>query len=670
METAEEIVVKIGADVDQLITEMRKAKGSIKDLQSQQQKASKTTSMASQTWQKYGSIIKGAVVSALIYASTRFAQFVGKVDSVSTAFKALAASTSMGATALLDSIKEAARGTVSNLDIMESANLAMQLMGSEVAESLPQMMKIAMAAARATGKDVSQMFNDIIVASGRQSVQILDNLGISSAMAAQKMDEYAASLGKTREQLTTAEKKAAFFYAVMQSGQDLIDRTNMGTLTLGERIQIMKAQAENAATAFSEKLIPAINEFMTTITTSEGTEESIAGFVGKVAGSLILVAAILLEGLKNFGTMFTHWWSLVKMGFLSDIWDMAEKGRELAAAAGLDAMAAKLKSYRDSIGSALATANREREASGSLRGRMNELEGQLRRLWSDPASTGAAANRRIQQLQNELDRLRRRAGGATHALKEMKQSMFLDYTGADPLQVALAREQERYQQMVSSYQLSEEQKTALLQAYNRHREQIMLQHNAIVQGIAGGLNRSFETAFSAIDQANTQLIYNMMWGKGGWNEFKKAAGEIMKQLIADIIYAIARAIILQSILSATGLGGGGLLTGAVGKLFQKGGVPARNGENVRIPVFAGGYVPSDHMLSFISPNESVINARSTAANAALLKWINSNPGQQAPMGGDITVRVPIQLDGKVIGEVADKFSYNKARATGSRTRRY
>lgn len=181
----------------------------------------------------------------------QFIDFAGQVDTVSTAFRNLAKTAEGGSDALVESVKEMTGGTVSNLDIMKSSNLAIQLMGKDVMTKLPEMARIARASARASGESVSKMLNDIVVASGRQSVMILDNLGISSARATQEIEKYAKSLGKTRDQLTDAEKKAAFFNAVLVAGGELADDVGVKNKTLGEELQALSATFKNVATSIA-----------------------------------------------------------------------------------------------------------------------------------------------------------------------------------------------------------------------------------------------------------------------------------------------------------------------------------------------------------------------------------------------------------------------------------
>lgn len=208
----------------------------------------------------FQSIMGYAKAYLSIQAAKELLLFSGKVDTVSRTFKALATSYGKSSNELLQAVKKASRGTISELSIMESANSAMQLMGQDVIKMLPEMAEIATKTARAQGVSAEQMLSDIVTASGRQSTMILDNLGISSVQAGQYMEEYAAKLGKTRQQLTDSERSAAFFYATLKAGGEIAARSGDDTLTLGERVQKLKADFSDFTTWAAEGLMPILNK--------------------------------------------------------------------------------------------------------------------------------------------------------------------------------------------------------------------------------------------------------------------------------------------------------------------------------------------------------------------------------------------------------------------------
>lgn len=88
---------------------------------------------------------------------------------------------------LLDKLKEATHGTVSEVELMKQAikfeNFKLPL------EDLATYLAFAQQKAKDTGESVDYMVNSITTGLGRQSKQILDNLGISAAELTKRMNE-------------------------------------------------------------------------------------------------------------------------------------------------------------------------------------------------------------------------------------------------------------------------------------------------------------------------------------------------------------------------------------------------------------------------------------------------------------------------------------------------
>ena len=88
---------------------------------------------------------------------------------------------------LLDNLKEATHGTVSELELMKQAikfdNFKLPL------EDLATYLAFAQQKAKDTGESIDYLVNSIVTGLGRQSKQILDNLGISAAELTRRMNE-------------------------------------------------------------------------------------------------------------------------------------------------------------------------------------------------------------------------------------------------------------------------------------------------------------------------------------------------------------------------------------------------------------------------------------------------------------------------------------------------
>lgn len=123
---------------------------------------------------------------------------------------------------IIQKVKEASRGTVSEMDIIASSNKAMMLGLGADADQLANLMEIAAFRGRAMGVDTTQAFDDIVRGIGRSSPMILDNLGIV-VNANETYTKYAEKIGKSANELTKAEKTQALLNRVLEEGNNLLD---------------------------------------------------------------------------------------------------------------------------------------------------------------------------------------------------------------------------------------------------------------------------------------------------------------------------------------------------------------------------------------------------------------------------------------------------------------
>lgn len=126
-------------------------------------------------------------------------KLAGEAEGVSAAFNKLPDSEK-----LLERLKEATAGTVSELDLMkrtvQASNFGIAL------EPLPDLLKFAALRAQQTGQSVDYLVDSIVTGIGRKSPLILDNLGISAvrlkaqfngaALEAQSIADVAKAVGR------------------------------------------------------------------------------------------------------------------------------------------------------------------------------------------------------------------------------------------------------------------------------------------------------------------------------------------------------------------------------------------------------------------------------------------------------------------------------------------
>ena len=202
----------------------------------------------------------------------------------------------------------------------------------------------------------------------------------------------------------------------------------------------------------------------------------------------------------------------------------------------------------------------------------------------------------------------------------------------------------------------EEDMYALREQYRQKALAIEEKYDAAARAMKEGLTSAAKSAMSSFESATKDALKNSLLGKGGWKEWGKAIKEILAGLIADIVYAIAKALVLRAITSA--IGGGGLLLGGI---FEKGRVPVF--EAGHIPVYAGGRIPDDHFIAAIGKREAVITAEATRNNQDLLQEMNRTGDR---LGMDVTVHSVATLDGAVIFENVEKRREETASLMGAR----
>lgn len=186
--------------------------------------------------------VKNEVV-ALGKAFLEFANEGAKLKGIETTFKRLSGGTN------IDTLQREMGGVVDKMTIMSAANKGLLLGLPVTSQSMREMAQVSRALGQAMGQDAATSLNDLITGFGRGSAMILDNLGIViDANEAQK--NYADSIGKTAEQLTSAEKKLAVFNAGMEAAKQKIALTGLETDSTKDSFD----RASSAWTDFTNEL--------------------------------------------------------------------------------------------------------------------------------------------------------------------------------------------------------------------------------------------------------------------------------------------------------------------------------------------------------------------------------------------------------------------------------
>ena len=165
--------------------------------------------------------------------------------------------------ALLNQMKTAAGGTVTELQLMQAANTALAgtsgQLASELSAAIPRLIEAGRAAAMlnpAMG-DAAFMTQSLITGIKRGSPMLIDNTGITLKLG-EATQAYADSVGKSVNELTAQERSIAILRATLESSGVLIEQVggNLGSMT--SDMQSAKVAVEELKTALGELAAPTV----------------------------------------------------------------------------------------------------------------------------------------------------------------------------------------------------------------------------------------------------------------------------------------------------------------------------------------------------------------------------------------------------------------------------
>jgi len=166
-------------------------RGDNKNLKSSMKDSEKSVGKFGQTVKKLGGLIAGAfAIGILVRFTKEVFNIAAKAEGVEAAFKKL------NDPNLLDDLKEATRGTVSEVELMQKAVQAKNF--KIPLDQLATYFKFATNRAIETGESVDYLVSSIITGIGRKSVLVMDNLGISAVELQEevkKVGDFGAAAG-------------------------------------------------------------------------------------------------------------------------------------------------------------------------------------------------------------------------------------------------------------------------------------------------------------------------------------------------------------------------------------------------------------------------------------------------------------------------------------------
>ena len=155
-------------------------------------------------------------------------------------------------------LRDAVNGTMNDMELMTLANQSMALGVAQSTEEMSDLFDIAQRLGRALGVDTKSSVESLVTGMGRQSIQMLDNLGIIVKQE-EAQERYALSIGKVSSKLTEQEKKLAFNAEAMRQAKKAVEALGTENLSTADNIDAFGVRLERGFGVFGRRAVQAID---------------------------------------------------------------------------------------------------------------------------------------------------------------------------------------------------------------------------------------------------------------------------------------------------------------------------------------------------------------------------------------------------------------------------
>lgn len=233
---------------------LEKANQAGRQFADQLEKSGKESASAFQSSSK-SYIQSGKDIQAMFQETSRLAaQFGGTLrnaaagTAIKQSFQSLARASGVNADKLIANMQRASKGTVAEVDLIRSANRALLAGGADIANELPRLLEIARAASIATGQDIGYVFETLTKGVIKASPLLIDNAEVYIKVG-HAVDEYAARMGKSTDELSQQQRQLAVLNAVLAEGDEFIRSTGTDLETATDAYDRWAATTKDATQA-------------------------------------------------------------------------------------------------------------------------------------------------------------------------------------------------------------------------------------------------------------------------------------------------------------------------------------------------------------------------------------------------------------------------------------
>lgn len=345
MATENELLIKIKADSDKAIADIKNLSKEVDRLTKENKKyaaTSKDIEKISKSYQGISNTVKGVVAGlaslGVAMKAVEFAKLASDAEQAKTAFTSIMQSMGLDAETEFNRIKEASEGLISDKALYEATTKAVSL--GVPFEKIGDLMEVAKVKAKDMGISLTQAFSDMATGIGRGSPMILDNLGLTIKLE-EGNKKYAESLGITVSEMTAQQKTMALTNQVLEAGAEAVTRYSDAGETSAEKFQKLEAQLENTQVLIGQKLLPLVADATDSIlkfidSLDQGDWDNIESGINGVGTALKGLMSILgtaASGWQKIGEWLEYGYDNMRLitdsGFAEEIRDITKNEDEL-----------------------------------------------------------------------------------------------------------------------------------------------------------------------------------------------------------------------------------------------------------------------------------------------------------------------------------------------------
>lgn len=248
-----------------------------------------------------------AIRKALDFAEV-FSSFKEQTDLLASNF-------GINAEKLISKVREATNGTISNVNIVKSATEAFALGAARNINDVAKMMQIADVQGKATGKSMQDAFNVITDAVAKGRPGMLAQIGFSKELI-QSWENEAAATGGVLDSQTLLNK-------VMEVGAKSLEKTSAAGLSFNDKLNIIKASADNVKLAIGEGVVRSFDPFVEKIKNFAQSEIALR----RVKDAVMLISTAIQIWVNVLQLGFQAFQAFISpiVGFGKAVFDIFEK---------------------------------------------------------------------------------------------------------------------------------------------------------------------------------------------------------------------------------------------------------------------------------------------------------------------------------------------------------